>query len=91
MAQETYSKGSSKNGSNDCKASTVLLSCILLIIVVFIVYRILLFINDRYINKSLDPFISKRDMRMNVYKKYSQYDPDENMNNDNQLLRYLDK
>lgn len=79
-----------KNTDNDCKVSNVLLSCILLIIVIFIMYKILLFIDDKYLN-SLDSFISKREMRMNIYKENADYDPDDNMNNDNQLLRYLDR
>jgi len=37
-----------------------------------------------------DSFVSKREMRKNVYGTYSKYDEDLDMNNDSLLNRYLD-
>lgn len=63
----------------------VLLSCIIVIGFIYLVYHMFtrLYQNEK--------FLSKRELRKNVYSFYDDTDPDEHMNNDNMLLKYLDK
>lgn len=43
-----------------------------------------------FILSKCESFLSKRELRKNIYGFYDN-DPDEDMNNDNTLLKYLDK
>jgi hypothetical protein len=63
----------------------VLLSCIIFIGFSYLLYHMFtrLYINEK--------FLSKRELRQNVYAFYDDTDPDEHLNNDNMLLKYLDK
>lgn len=63
----------------------VLLSCIIFIGFTYLLYHMVtsLFQTEK--------FISKRELRQNVYAFYDDTDPDQHMNNDNFLTRYLDK
>lgn len=63
--------------------SNVFFCLILTLILVSIVYLVI----QKF--GVLEPFLSKRELRKNIYGDYSD-DPDADMNNDNQLQRYLD-
>jgi hypothetical protein len=66
------------------KESDVLLCCILVVITGIIIYYFLKWCRVH------EFFDNKREMRKRVYGKY-ETDPDDDMNDDNLLLRYLDK
>lgn len=66
------------------KESDVLLCCILIVICGIIIYN---FLKWCHVYEFFD---SKREARKRVYGEY-ETDPDDDMNDDNLLLRYLDK
>jgi hypothetical protein len=66
------------------KESDVLLCCILVVIIGIIIYNFLKW------SRVYEFFNSKREVRKRVYGEY-EVDPDDDMNDDNVLLRYLDK
>ena len=65
--------------------SEVLFLSIVCILIIWIVVALFNYLT------TVDKFISKRDMRKNLYGEYGDGDPDVDMNNDNTLLHYLDK
>ena len=62
----------------------VFLFLLLTIVIAYVLYWLMLKMD------LIELFTSKRELRMDVYGEYS-IDPDKDMNNDNLLLRYLDK
>jgi hypothetical protein len=67
------------------KEAIALLSCICIIVIAICIYYLLKWLHV------YELFDNKREKRMKLYSEYDESDPDDDMNNDNQLLRYLAK
>ena len=64
----------------------VLLLCLFIVLILLLVSKY-----EPYLVSKYESFLSKREMRKKIYGFYDDADPDEDMNDDNLLLRYLDK